>query len=285
MKTLPYILPFFLSVAIHAGVLFAGAAGREAQVPLDAGLTAVRVRLMPSLASSAATPAAVVPTPPTTPQVPQPEPPPPPPVPTRATVAMSALPLPPLPVTAEPSPLPAAQPRLPDTPVPEVAAVEPVTTPDAPDAPDAPNAPDAPDSPEPIEQVEPVLPAQPEPQAPQSAERNVASTRSTQSVARDGDLQPVGVRPAQALGLNTLEYPRLSRRLGHEGTVRVEVQVLPTGRAGAVRLVKSSSYRRLDQAVIAHLRQSTFRPAHHGRGPIASLLPVTYRFELTRRRR
>ena len=141
------------------------------------------------------------------------------------------------------------------------------------------------DPPEPVEAAQPLSEAAPEPPKPQEqpepAETNDDIAPSTKSVAHDGDVRESGVTPAEAIGLNRLEYPKLSRRLGQQGTVTVEVQVLPTGRAGQVRIVESSRYKRLDRAVVRHMRECRFRPAHDGRRPVVSVLRIPYKFELT----
>jgi len=240
-----YILPFFLSVAIHAGVFFTGSSGQSAQVAFDPGLAAVRVRLMPSIASPA-----------TTPHVdPEPAPPAPP------APQPLAPPIPPAPDVSElPAIVEDAEPE-------QVAEVEHV------------------DPPEAIEPAEPLVEAAPQPQElpkpAEPAEIKEDIVTSPKSVACDGDMRESGVTPAEAIGLNRLEYPRLSRRLGQQGTVVVEVQVLPTGRAGEVRIVETSRYKRLDRAVVSHMRKCRFRPARNGRRAIASVLRIPYKFELT----
>ena len=135
------------------------------------------------------------------------------------------------------------------------------------------------DPPEPIEAAKPLAEATPQPQEPVETNDDIAP--STRSVACDGDVRESGVTPAEAIGLNTLEYPKLSRRLGQQGMVTVEVQVLPTGRAGEVRIVESSRYKRLDRAVVKHMRECRFRPANDGRRAIVSVLRIPYKFELT----
>ena len=248
MRGAHYILPFFLSVAIHVGMLFAGSSGQRAQVPFDPGLAAVSVRLMPSIASPATTPR-IVPTP-TPPAPPAPQP--------------LALPIPP---AVEATELPAMVEEAEPEQVAKIEHVEPA------------------DPPEPVEAEQLLAEAAPEPPKPQEqpepAEVTDAATASTKSVACDGDVRESGVTPAEAIGLNRLEYPKLSRRLGQQGTVTVEVQVLSTGRAGEVRIVESSRYKRLDLAVVRHMRECRFRPAHNGRRPVTSVLRIPYKFELT----
>ena len=255
MKSGHYILPFCLSVAIHVGVLLAGGPGHTAEAPFEPGLAAVRVRLAPSPRIQAAAPPVVVepaPPAPTTPRPPEP--------------ARPVEPPRPEPLAAVAPPMPA----MPDQPVVEAPPVEPV---------------EVVEPTEPVESAAPPTVAQAEPTPPEPVKAPVTPTPAATSVARNGSLRKAGVTPAKAIGLNRLAYPRVSRRLGHQGTVTVEVEVLPTGRAGDVRLVKSSGHKRLDQAVVKHMKKCKFRPAHNGRRAIRSTPRISYKFRLTKANR
>ena len=256
MKSGHYILPFCLSVVIHVGVLLAGGPGHTADAPFDPGLAAVRLRLAPSPEVRAAAPPVVV----------EPEP------------ARPVEPPKPEPLAAIAPPMP----ELPDQPVVEAPPAEPVEPVEVVEVV------------EPIEQTEPAEPVEsPQPPAetraeaapPKPVKAEIAATASTPSVARDGDVREAGVTPARAIGPNTLVYPRVARRLGQQGTVTVEVEVLTTGRAGNVRLVTSSGHKRLDRAVVKHMEKCRFRPAHNGRHAVKSTLRIPYKFELTKANR
>jgi periplasmic protein TonB len=56
-------------------------------------------------------------------------------------------------------------------------------------------------------------------------------------------------------GLREPIYPAQEIRLGHTGTVLLAVEVLPNGKVGALRLVQSSGYPRLDEAAIKAARE------------------------------
>ena len=74
-------------------------------------------------------------------------------------------------------------------------------------------------------------------------------------------------------------YPRLARLRGQEGTVMLEMDVLPSGTSGEVRVARSSGYPLLDQAAVEAVRQWVFRPAHRFRTPvtIGVEIPITFR--------
>jgi len=78
------------------------------------------------------------------------------------------------------------------------------------------------------------------------------------------------------------EYPPSELRAGHEGTVYLELYVLPDGRVGEARVKTSSGYPRLDEAAISHVKR-TYRltPAMEDGKPVADwvVLPVVFKIE------
>ncbi|MCQ8896692.1 energy transducer TonB [Limnobacter humi] len=64
-------------------------------------------------------------------------------------------------------------------------------------------------------------------------------------------------------------YPALSRRLGEQGRVLVDVYILPDGSVGDLKLNKSSGFGRLDDAAMTAVKQWKFVPAKRGGQPIA----------------
>lgn len=77
-------------------------------------------------------------------------------------------------------------------------------------------------------------------------------------------------------------YPPTSKRLGEQGRVLMLVHVLADGRAGDVRLERSSGFDRLDQAALAHvLRAWHFIPARDGSRAIDSWGEFAVTFRIT----
>jgi protein TonB len=74
-------------------------------------------------------------------------------------------------------------------------------------------------------------------------------------------------------------YPRLARERGQEGTVVLEVEVLASGRAGTVRVLRASGHELLDQAALQAVRGWVFRPARRWQQPVPFVveIPVTFR--------
>ena len=94
-----------------------------------------------------------------------------------------------------------------------------------------------------LEEIDPApaeLPAEPEPPS------EPAEPRTAEPVLLEG--------PAPA-------YPRLSIRLGEEGTVTCRIHVAPDGSVLSVEVVESSGSERLDEAARIGLGQWRFRPA------------------------
>ena len=64
-------------------------------------------------------------------------------------------------------------------------------------------------------------------------------------------------------------YPALSRRLGEQGRVLLDVLILPDGSVGEMRLKSSSGFPRLDAAALSAVRRWRYQPARRGSTPIA----------------
>jgi protein TonB len=65
-------------------------------------------------------------------------------------------------------------------------------------------------------------------------------------------------------------YPPLSRRLGEQGRVLLNLYILADGSLGQVVLKQSSGYRRLDDAAITAVKAWKFIPAHQNGAVVAA---------------
>jgi periplasmic protein TonB len=94
---------------------------------------------------------------------------------------------------------------------------------------------------------------------------------------------PPQVIPASAvqyLQAPSLVYPRLSRRLGESGTVKLRVWIDAAGLPGTVQVHQSSGHARLDEAALAAVRQARFKPyTLHGQ-PTAGWAFIPLSFDL-----
>lgn len=63
-------------------------------------------------------------------------------------------------------------------------------------------------------------------------------------------------------------YPALSRRLGEQGRVMLDVYILPDGSVGEIKLNKSSGFPRLDNAALQAVKTWKYVPARRGDKPI-----------------
>ncbi|MFO7306883.1 MAG: energy transducer TonB [Gammaproteobacteria bacterium] len=78
------------------------------------------------------------------------------------------------------------------------------------------------------------------------------------------------------------EYPAASRRAGEEGTVVLELYILPNGRVGEARVRQSSGYPRLDEAAIREAKRSwRFIPGTENGKPVAMWHATKVTFSLT----
>jgi protein TonB len=77
-------------------------------------------------------------------------------------------------------------------------------------------------------------------------------------------------------------YPRMSVRLGEEGTTTLKVLIGIDGRPLEARIGKSSGFTRLDQAAEEAVRTWKFVPGKRGGVPEAMWADVPVKFELKR---
>ncbi|MDP3421901.1 MAG: TonB family protein [Thiobacillus sp.] len=92
---------------------------------------------------------------------------------------------------------------------------------------------------------------------------------------------PTPPRPADYLNNPKPSYPALSKRLGEEGTVRLNILVNPDGSVVQLELAESSGHPRLDRAAIDTVQSSwKFEPARQGDTPVAAWVIVPIQFTL-----
>jgi protein TonB len=156
----------------------------------------------------------------------------------------------------------------------------------------------APEStPEPIIPVKPVIkqiqvkPRVADKKPPQS--NRLAKTTSTyeapvsSQVARQVE-EKLAVAPAPSLVeakadyLNNPKpsYPRLSKRMGEQGEVRVKVHVGINGEVLSVEMIRTSGFERLDESALSSVKHWKFSPAKHGNEVVSSWVEIPISFVL-----
>ncbi|MFA4917311.1 MAG: TonB family protein [Syntrophales bacterium] len=75
-------------------------------------------------------------------------------------------------------------------------------------------------------------------------------------------------------------YPMIARRNGYEGMVLLSAEVLSDGRAGQVRLKKSSGYAVLDKSALQAVKKWKFEPARRKNTPVVVWVNVPVKFVL-----
>ena len=76
------------------------------------------------------------------------------------------------------------------------------------------------------------------------------------------------------------QYPFIARRRGYQGKVLLEVLVKRDGKAGSIRLGRSSGYEVLDRAAIKGVRNWLFHPAKRGDELVEMWVEIPIRFQL-----
>jgi protein TonB len=78
------------------------------------------------------------------------------------------------------------------------------------------------------------------------------------------------------------EYPPASRRAGEAGTVTLQVFVLESGKAGEVKVAKSSGFEKLDEAAVKEVQRNwRFVPGKEDGKPVAMWHTFAVTFRLT----
>lgn len=168
------------------------------------------------------------------------------------------------PEPAPPPPKPVPPKPVPPPPKPEPKPVIPKPTPKP--APKPTPKPLSEPEPEPVrevapEPVQPVAPAAPTPPSPPVQQAMPAPEAPA----------PVTPPRTDAAHLNNPapQYPALSRRLGEQGRVLLDVYILPNGTVGEIKLNRSSGFTRLDDAALEAVKNWKYVPAKRGDKPIA----------------
>lgn len=117
---------------------------------------------------------------------------------------------------------------------------------------------------------------------PTPATTQVQSTAVPSGADKPNPIQADSQPQFQAAYLNNPRpaYPAMSRRLGEEGRVEVEVQVQPDGLPSKVSLKRSSGYERLDSAALEAIKRWKFVPAKRNGEAVAASVIVPMPFIL-----
>jgi periplasmic protein TonB len=86
------------------------------------------------------------------------------------------------------------------------------------------------------------------------------------------------VPDARTLKFGEDYYPDQSKRLGEEGTCRVEMQIGADGRVASSAIKQSSGFPRLDEACLRAVKGARFKPATEEGKPVAAtvILPIKW---------
>jgi protein TonB len=118
---------------------------------------------------------------------------------------------------------------------------------------------------------------------PVTQETKTTNSKPVLSVVEGtADTQPYQSPNFNAAYLNNPapDYPPISRRLGEQGLVLLQVQVTADGAAGSVELQTGSGSTRLDQAALEAVKKWRFIPAKRGEQLVSASVVVPIRFSL-----
>jgi protein TonB len=124
------------------------------------------------------------------------------------------------------------------------------------------------------------------PTGPTTAITNVTTERPVAPPPVKAEPKAVARTPPSTNGkgarITQPEYPPSSRRAGEEGTVTLQVYVLESGKAGEVKIQKSSGFPKLDEAAVREVQRVwRFVPGKEDGKPVAMWHTFNVTFRLT----
>ena len=125
----------------------------------------------------------------------------------------------------------------------------------------------------------------PEPPMPATAQQGVGSGSTapdTNPVGGTGEGAPTGEVLARPLYQTNPPppYPRLARKLGHEGVVQLEALISVAGRVDDLRIAVGSGHESLDAAALEAVRSWRFSAGQRNGQPVAMRVRGPVRFSL-----
>ena len=127
----------------------------------------------------------------------------------------------------------------------------------------------------------------PSPPAPEPVHEESESTQKQEAkavpAARPEQMQTGPVTLTSELSvscpeLSAPDYPTLSRRLGEEGKLMLQVELDESGRISNTRIVNSSGYSRLDNAALAAVKSWRCKPAVRDGKPVRAIALQPFNF-------
>lgn len=119
-----------------------------------------------------------------------------------------------------------------------------------------------------------------QPQAEAVSEQTAPLTASAPPASLPVEQKPLLRAEADYLNNPKPSYPRLSKRMGEQGEVRLRVLVAADGRVASVQLSRGSGFERLDEAALESVKQWRFKPATRGAEAIETWVEVPVKFVL-----
>lgn len=123
----------------------------------------------------------------------------------------------------------------------------------------------------------------PEPEPVHEPELTQKQETQTVSTPRPEQMQTAPVTLSSELSvscpeLSAPDYPALSRRLGEEGKLMLQVELDESGRISHTRIINSSGYSRLDNAALAAVKTWRCRPAVRDGQPVRAIALQPFNF-------
>ncbi|MCS7233653.1 MAG: energy transducer TonB [Synergistetes bacterium] len=114
----------------------------------------------------------------------------------------------------------------------------------------------------------------------QSLERREIATTQERELKSEKESEEMLFIPPKPINSRKPAYPLLARKMKYEGIVVLDIEVLPDGSVGEVKIVESSGYELLDKAASEEVKNWQFIPAYRNGKPVKSIVRQKVIFKL-----
>lgn len=117
-------------------------------------------------------------------------------------------------------------------------------------------------------------------QLPRSLAVGLIAAATLLTAAHAAKADPAGYVGPQFVNQVKPDYPDSARTAGETGEVKVKILVQSSGKASSYTIFKSSGHKDLDDAVLASVKASTYKPAYSNGKPTLAFFDISYKFTL-----
>lgn len=112
--------------------------------------------------------------------------------------------------------------------------------------------------------------------------KEVSFSGGTERVENLNDIkaEEFSLVPPKPISTKEPGYPTLAKKMRYEGIVVLDIEVLPDGSVGEIKIVESSGYEILDKSALEEIKKWRFIPAYRNGKPVKSIVRQKVVFRL-----